>query len=323
MPELSVAFGLIISGSLLLGAIVGWLFRSLRAERQKMAISAEWSEELNALRNSEKRTNNARKELSAELAKARHELSKYQQTRPERLLDLPAFEEDDGAENDETHSLDDGEEPQSPDRPEERAAAEAPVDHGEPNADLDELRAQLADSYAKRDSLRKQLSAIIEKTREFTQAAKQKDEKIFALSRELETWQQRVPPLVERYKDLGHQNTAVLAELEAEKVRAEKLTNTLQTRIMPSSNWHEYDKAARASNSAIASADEDGRDDLKQIRGVGPVLEKTLNKLGIFRFAQIAAFNQADIERISENLPQFPGRIQRDGWIEQARKLLQ
>ncbi|MEM7277619.1 MAG: hypothetical protein AAF385_05785 [Pseudomonadota bacterium] len=323
MPELSVAFGLIIGGSLLLGAIVGWLFRSLRAERQKMAISAEWSEELNALRNSEKRTNNARKELSAELAKARHELSKYQQTRPERLLDLSAVDEDDGAERTEDDAKDDDAQPQTSELPEAQVAAESSADDEAVNTDLDELKAQLADSYAKRDSLRQQLSAIIAKTREFTEAAKQKDEKIFALSRELETWQQRVPPLVERYKDLGHQNTAVLAELEAEKERAEKLTNTLQTRIMPSSNWHEYDKAARASNSAIASADEDGRDDLKLIRGVGPVLEKTLNKLGIFRFAQIAAFNQTDIERISENLPQFPGRIQRDGWIEQARKLLQ
>ena len=65
------------------------------------------------------------------------------------------------------------------------------------------------------------------------------------------------------------------------------------------------------------------RDDLKRIRGVGPVLERTLNGLGIYSLAQIANFSQDDIERISAQLPQFPGRIERDRWIEQARSLLQ
>jgi len=62
------------------------------------------------------------------------------------------------------------------------------------------------------------------------------------------------------------------------------------------------------------------KDDLKEISGVGPVLEETLNDLGIYHFRQIAAFTQKDIDAV-ENETNFPGRIERDDWIAQAKTL--
>jgi small subunit ribosomal protein S2 len=62
-------------------------------------------------------------------------------------------------------------------------------------------------------------------------------------------------------------------------------------------------------------------DDLKKISGVGPVLEKKLNELGIFHYSQIAEFSQEDVVRVDETL-NFKGRIERDDWIEQARTLI-
>jgi small subunit ribosomal protein S2 len=62
-------------------------------------------------------------------------------------------------------------------------------------------------------------------------------------------------------------------------------------------------------------------DDLKKISGVGPVLEKKLNELGIFHYSQIAEFSQEDVVRVDETL-NFKGRIERDDWIEQARALI-
>jgi small subunit ribosomal protein S2 len=62
-------------------------------------------------------------------------------------------------------------------------------------------------------------------------------------------------------------------------------------------------------------------DDLKKISGVGPVLEKKLNDLGIFHYSQIAEFSQEDVVRVDETL-NFKGRIERDDWIEQARALI-
>jgi len=61
-------------------------------------------------------------------------------------------------------------------------------------------------------------------------------------------------------------------------------------------------------------------DDLKKISGVGPVLEQKLNDMGIFHYWQIAALGEDDIGRIDEELA-LHGRIGRDDWIGQARRL--
>ncbi len=61
-------------------------------------------------------------------------------------------------------------------------------------------------------------------------------------------------------------------------------------------------------------------DDLKRIKGVGPKLEATLNRLGIFHYHQIADWTEADVASVDKRLS-IKGRIVRDGWIEQARAL--
>lgn len=65
---------------------------------------------------------------------------------------------------------------------------------------------------------------------------------------------------------------------------------------------------------------EGAADDLKKISGVGPVLEKKLNALGITQYAQVAGFSADDIERVDAVL-NFKGRIERENWIEQAKTL--
>jgi predicted flap endonuclease-1-like 5' DNA nuclease len=61
-------------------------------------------------------------------------------------------------------------------------------------------------------------------------------------------------------------------------------------------------------------------DDLKRIRGIGVLIEKKLNSLGILSYEQVANWTGTDIERIS-NILDFKGRIERENWIEQARIL--
>lgn len=67
--------------------------------------------------------------------------------------------------------------------------------------------------------------------------------------------------------------------------------------------------------------DHHNADDLKKIRGVGPVLEKTLNDLGIYFFRQIAEFNDDHIDWVADHINTFGGRIKRDQWVEQAASL--
>ncbi|KGF71296.1 hypothetical protein LL06_00435 [Hoeflea sp. BAL378] len=61
-------------------------------------------------------------------------------------------------------------------------------------------------------------------------------------------------------------------------------------------------------------------DDLKLISGIGPKLEQVLNGLGVFTFAQIAAWQPEEVAWVDDYL-QFSGRIDRDDWISQAGAL--
>ena len=61
-------------------------------------------------------------------------------------------------------------------------------------------------------------------------------------------------------------------------------------------------------------------DDLKRIRGVGVLIEKKLNSMGVTSYQQIANWSASDIDRVSQVLD-FRGRIERENWVEQARIL--
>ena len=64
-------------------------------------------------------------------------------------------------------------------------------------------------------------------------------------------------------------------------------------------------------------------DDLKVIEGIGPFLERKLHAIGIYRFEQIARFTPNDVELVNDIIEFFPGRIQRDNWVGQAKTLAQ
>lgn len=70
----------------------------------------------------------------------------------------------------------------------------------------------------------------------------------------------------------------------------------------------------------LKAARKTGADDLKQISGVGPKIEGLLNELGVFHFDQIASWKQANVDWVDDYLS-FKGRIARDDWIAQAKKL--
>ncbi|MCJ7872289.1 50S ribosomal protein L21 [Phaeobacter sp. J2-8] len=78
--------------------------------------------------------------------------------------------------------------------------------------------------------------------------------------------------------------------------------------------------AAAKAETAAAPAAAAGADDLKELSGVGPALEKKLHEAGVTSFAQIAAWTDAEVEEFGEKLS-FKGRIEREGWIDQAKAL--
>lgn len=68
-------------------------------------------------------------------------------------------------------------------------------------------------------------------------------------------------------------------------------------------------------------ADDDDRDDLTEIKGIGPSFQKKLNSLDIFTFRQLSELSGESVERLAEVIEVFPDRIHRDNWIGQATKL--
>lgn len=69
------------------------------------------------------------------------------------------------------------------------------------------------------------------------------------------------------------------------------------------------------------SAPRGAPDDFAKIHGVGPQVIKKLNDGGIFHYWQIAAMTPDDVAKVDADL-KLGGRIERDGWIDQARSLL-
>jgi predicted flap endonuclease-1-like 5' DNA nuclease len=70
----------------------------------------------------------------------------------------------------------------------------------------------------------------------------------------------------------------------------------------------------------LASPRSGKADDLKRIRGIGKQNEGRLHGLGIWHFDQIAAWSKKEIEWVGHFLA-FPGRIEREDWVPQAKVL--
>jgi len=73
--------------------------------------------------------------------------------------------------------------------------------------------------------------------------------------------------------------------------------------------------AATTQQSPFLSAPQGEADDLKQLKGVGPALEKKLTVAGIYHFSQIAAFTADDLEIVNVEV-KF-----KEEWVEQAKEL--
>lgn len=64
------------------------------------------------------------------------------------------------------------------------------------------------------------------------------------------------------------------------------------------------------------------KDDLTKINGIGPYIEEKLNEIDIYTFEQISRLSPADIRALTEIIDFFPGRIERDDWVGQAKYLI-
>jgi ELWxxDGT repeat protein len=80
-------------------------------------------------------------------------------------------------------------------------------------------------------------------------------------------------------------------------------------------------KAETIDFGVIGTASASEKDDLKIIKGIGPFIEKKLNALGIYQFAQIAKMTSDLEDEVNIAIEFFPGRVKRDEWVKQAKEL--
>jgi len=94
--------------------------------------------------------------------------------------------------------------------------------------------------------------------------------------------------------------------------------------VEPASKTKTAKPAAAKATEAKPAAPKAGKaaagGDLKKLSGVGPALEKKLMAAGVTSLEQVAAWTEADVTKIDEELS-FKGRIEREGWIAQAKEL--
>lgn len=199
MPELTVVQIGLLALMLVIGVIVGWLVRADRCAKEKIAVNASWQDQLESQQSEHGRLAEQNKSLM-------EQISQYQ-----------------ASQKDYTN----------------RAK---------------ELSSSLQDAFGRRDELQRQLKdtraklelAVVQRNqaREALQknppgqaaAMKEKDDKIFKLSRELTSWQARVPPLVERFQERDKDARALQEELDSVQARLQTLEDLVKsenTRIEP------------------------------------------------------------------------------------------
>ncbi len=301
MPEITIINITLLALTAMIGVIIGWAVRGKRSSQEKAAINAGWQEQVEAQRTEHQRLLNQGKGLM-------DQISQFQASNRDAKNRAKKLSE---------------------------AAQKASARRDELQREIKDIRSNLETVVSQRDQLQTEFAAHGDSR----DAVAEKDEKIFQLSRELENWQNRLPPLIERYKVRNEEAEQLEADLARARLRIEELESDSvenQTRIEPVRNPEiltdgrdasndPSDKEVNGQSRSAENPDDDQprtlRDNLKKIKGVGPAIEKTLNEMGIFRFQQIADMSEYDIDRVAQRLKGFHSRIYRENWIGQAREL--
>ena len=309
MPEITVTHIALLAGTLIIGVLLGWIVRGNRTAGEKTAINEGWQEQLKAQRNEHERLIEQNKSLM-------DQNSQFQASNKDAKMRASELS---------------------------GALKETFERRDELQRQIKDIRGNLEVAVTQRDQLQSDIASRVSKADNESASTKDRDDKIFNLSRELENWQDRLPPLIERYQKRNAEAEALEEELAVARERIialESMLSSDETRVEPvdpeamtdgldasndpveetSSVAVEIDEA-EAQEDVDSLLNGDARDNLKLIKGVGPAIEKTLNEMGILRFSQIAEMSEYDIDRVAHRMKGFRSRIYREDWIGQARDL--
>jgi molybdopterin-containing oxidoreductase family membrane subunit len=120
----------------------------------------------------------------------------------------------------------------------------------------------------------------------------------------------------EKYKKLREAGLPLYQVHKTARIK-EKVVGTKS--LPPGGNKKEV--ASLLDSIGVFDAENETPDDLRKVKGIGLMMEQTLNQIGIFTYAQVGRMTEKDYELLDSITGSFPGRAQRDDWAGQARRL--
>jgi predicted flap endonuclease-1-like 5' DNA nuclease len=198
MPELTVMHFGLLGLSLIVGLAAGWYVRADRCAREKIAVNASWQDQLESQQSEHNRLAEQNKSLM-------EQISQYQASQKDYA----------------------------------NRAKELSDSLREAFARRDVLQRQLKDARGNLEVAIAQRDRLVRNQKEpgvRSAALKEKDDKIFKLSRELTSWQSRVPPLVERFQEKSREAAELEEQLQKLQTRLQALEDLVksdQTHIEP------------------------------------------------------------------------------------------
>ncbi len=143
------------------------------------------------------------------------------------------------------------------------------------------------------------------------------EEKISRIERENSTLKSELSSL----KDNSSSTIAFVdEEPNVEDEEIETFATTIDEDMAPEERSARARQNLRAAfGTRITTATAADKDDLKKINGIGPFIEQKLNDIGIYTFKQIGQLDDDLIQQVTDAIQFFPGRINRDDWVGQAK----
>lgn len=201
---------------------------------------------------------------------------------------------------------------------EERLAARPPADLGPLSAQLGEVETAVRElPPPDLQPLREQLAALEQAVRDIVIPAPDLapiDARLTAIEHSLFPVQTRIDELESAVRAIRVPPPPTLdlaPVLERLGALQERIENPPPPKV----------RVREGSRNLLSHAGHGDPDDLTQLKGVAKVLERTLHKVGVFYFWQIAEWSPDDVKYVDAKLTAFRGRIERDGWVSQAGEL--
>ncbi|WP_315812613.1 cell envelope biogenesis protein TolA [Bradyrhizobium sp. SZCCHNR2028] len=209
----------------------------------------------------------------------------------------------------------------------ERLAAEAAA-----NAESQRLAAETA-AKAEADRLAAEAAAKVEADRVAAEAAEKAEAERLAAEAAAKAEADRLAAEAVAKAEAEAQRLAAeaTAKAEADRLAADAAARAEADDLAADAEAERLAAEVAASSAPEIPATADGRppalpapngaaDDLKLIKGIGPKNERVLNDIGIHHFSQIAAWSPDHASWVGHHMA-FPGRIEREHWIAQAKLL--